>query len=246
MVHITKTKTRVRSSQKSNKNKLSYTKYASALSYLVSETPLGEINHEFSKLPKSLKRPNKKSVANIKKQYKKARAELVKIGFELPTVTQLSSAWEANLEYENAITEIHNEEPKLVETDIYSAEPSYWDMLQAEYANEDSEAEYNADMEMVEEIKGSLEKFADDCETYCPYAFGRRVDGYWYFRYENVIRHLDNIISLGKEHIFIQKWYASSVSDIVDSALFSPSSVEAAWNSIEEFMLDFLDSAFLM
>lgn len=246
MVHITKTKTKGRSSQKSNKNKLSYTKYANALSYLVSETPLGTLSNKFSKLPKNLKRPNKKSVENIKKQYKKARTELVKIGFELPTVTQLASAWEANLEYESAITEVHNEEPKLVATDIDSTEPSYWDMLQAEYANNDSEAEYNADMEMVEEIKGSLEKFAEDCETYCPYAFGRRVDGYWYFRCEDVIRKIDDIISLGKEHIFIQKWYASSVSDIVDSAIFAPSSVEAAWNSIDEFVLDFLDNAFLL
>lgn len=244
MVHITKTKTKGRSSQKSTKNKLSYAKYANALSYLVSETPLGEISSKFSKLPKSLTRPNKKSVENIKKQYKKARSELVKIGFELPTVTQLSSAWEANLEYENSITSIQNEEPKLTADDISGGDSSYWDMLQAEYANADSEAEYNADMEMVEEIKASLERFATDCEQACPYIYGRASEGYWYFRCEKVISYLDNIISLGKEHIFIQKWYASSVSDIIDSAIFTPSSVEAAWNSIEEFMLDFLDNAF--
>lgn len=246
MVHITKTKTKGRSSQKSTKNKLSYTKYANALSYLVSETPLGSYNHKFSKLPKSLKRPNKKSVENIKKQYKKARTELVKIGFELPTVTQLASAWEANLEYESAITEVHNEEPKLDATDIDSTETSYWDMLQAEYANNYSESQYNADMEMVQEIKEMLENFARDCEAYTPYIFGQKADGYWYFRCEKVISYIDNIVALGKEHEFVHAWYSSSVSDIIDSAILSPSAVEAAWDSIEEFVLDFLDNALLL
>ena len=128
MVHITKTKTKGRSSQKSNKNKISYTKYANALSYLVSETPLGTIIHKFSKLPKSLKRPNKKSVANIKNEYKKARTELVKIGFELPNVTQLASAWEANLEYEDSITAIHNVEAPIDNYSTGDVYNNYWNM----------------------------------------------------------------------------------------------------------------------
>lgn len=245
MVHITKTKTKGKSSQKSNKNKLSYTKYANALSYLVSETPLGEINHKFSKLPKSLKRPNKKSVANIKKQYKKARTELIKIGFELPTVTQLASAWEANLEYEKAITEVHNEEPKLVADDVDITEPSYWGMFEPKLtADDDSIAIYNADLEMVKEIKDSLSRFAQDCKDNSPYIFGTEMPFWWDARYESVARMIDNVIALGKEHEFVQKWNSSSIADTVISASMTPSDNEASWDSIESFIIDFLNDTF--
>lgn len=245
MVHITKTKTKGRSSQKSNKNKLSYTKYANALSYLVSETPLGTLSNKFSKLPKNLKRPNKKSVENIKKQYKKARTELIKIGFELPTVTQLSSAWEANIEYEKAITEVHNEEPKLVADDVDITEPSYWGMLEPKLtADDDSIAKYNADLEMVKEIKDSIRSFAEDCKDNTPYIFGTEMPFWWDARYESVERMIDNVIALGKEHEFVQKWYSSSISDTALSASMSPSDNEAAWVSIEEFIIDFLNDTF--
>lgn len=245
MVHITKTKTRVRSSKKSNKNKVSYTKYANALSYLVSETPLGTLSNKFSKLPKNLKRPNKKSVENIKKQYKKARTELVKIGFDLPTVTQLASAWEANLEYEKAITEVHNEEPKLVADDVDITEPAYWGMLEPKLtADDDSIAKYNADLEMVKEIKESIRIFAQDCKDNSPYIFGTEMPFWWDARYESVERMIDNVIALGKEHEFVQKWYSSSISDTALSASMSPSDNEAAWDSIESFIIDFLNDTF--
>ena len=243
MVHITKTKTKGRSSQKSNKNKIFYTKYANALSYLVSETPLGTIIHKFSKLPKSLKRPNKKSVANIKNEYKKARTELVKIGFELPNVTQLASAWEANLEYEDSITAIHNVEAPIDNYSTGDVYNNYWNMLESEYANT-SQAEYDSDLEMVKEIKDSIRSFAEECKDKSPYIFGTEMPFWWDARYESVERQIDNVIALGKEHEFVQKWNSSSISDTVLSASMSPSDNEASWVSIEEFIIDFLNDTF--
>ena len=243
MVHITKTKTKGRSSQKSNKNKISYAKYANALSYLVSETPLGEISSKFSKLPKSLTRPNKKSVENIKKQYKKARSELIKIGFELPNVTQLASAWEANLEYEDSITAIHNVEIPINNNSIDSSSNDYWNMMESEYINT-SQAEYDADLEMVKEIKDSIRSFAEDCKDKSPYIFGTEMPFWWDARYESVERQIDNVIALGKEHEFVQKWNSSSISDTVLSASMSPSDNEASWVSIESFIIDFLNDTF--
>lgn len=243
MVHITKTKTKGRSSQKSNKNKLSYTKYANALSYLVSETPLGTLFNKFSKLPKSLQRPNKKSVENIKKEYRQARNELIKIGFDLPNVTQLSSAWEANIEYEESITTINNVETPI---DNYSKDDvfnDYWEMMESEYSNI-SQAEYDADLEMVKEIKNSIRNFAQNCKDNTPYIFGTEMPFWWDTRCESVERMIDNVISLGKEHEFVQQWNNSSISDIVLSASMAPSDNEQSWVSIESFIIDFLNDTF--
>ena len=67
---------------------------------------------------------------------------------------------------------------------------------------------------------------------------------WWDARYESVERQIDNVIALGKEHEFVQKWNSSSISDTVLSASMSPSDNEASWVSIEEFIIDFLNDTF--
>ena len=226
-----------RKSKKLAKDKKVYYKYWNAIEYLrnymIPEVVL-KINQ-----PKILKRPTSKSVASIKKQYTTIRKRLAKMDYELPTVHELSQAYQDETIQDEFVTTFDNELPDTVITNY--VQKSTKDNVQ-ESDTVEEELLQLADIynERINEIKESLnEKYIYSKDTF-PYINGGPADPWWLSRYETVMNGIEQIIDKGFGGKFVDAIMDSTVYDALYAVGQSPSDCDESWQEIEEFVGDFL------